>query len=130
MIVGKVADCPCKESSGAATVIRRNAEPSGGAGWLCENTYGSPQRTTNAIRSIAANSNANQITVTYLVGFNNRPGTANPANWNCKEIGSRGPNTPVLSGHPAGAMAGFLDGHVHCLPNRLSGMFEATRHSR
>jgi prepilin-type N-terminal cleavage/methylation domain-containing protein/prepilin-type processing-associated H-X9-DG protein len=117
IIVGEVADWYYEGNSGPSSVIRRNPEPSGDAGWLCGNTFGSNQRITNSNTSLAATSNANLITVTWPIGTNNRQGAPSAVipNWGEKGVGQRGPNNPMLSAHPAGAMAGFLDGHVQLL---------------
>jgi prepilin-type processing-associated H-X9-DG protein len=58
----------------------------------------------------------NLITVHHPIGINHRrgPGDQQP-NWGTQGIGRAGLNNPMLSAHPAGAMVGFLDGHVQLM---------------
>jgi prepilin-type processing-associated H-X9-DG protein len=71
--------------------------------------------------AILNNSVCNLITIDHPIGSNNRGGRDDAApNWGTKGIGRCGFNNPLLSAHPAGAMVGFLDGHVQLLPKQTS----------
>jgi prepilin-type processing-associated H-X9-DG protein len=76
--------------------------------------------------TISAGDVANIVTVAYSPGINNRnPNTTSIPNWNGTTmnftgVGPRGANNPLLAGHPAGAMVGFLDGHVLLLTKQTS----------
>lgn len=55
----------------------------------------------------------NIITVDHPIGINNRNGKRDShPDWGTAGIGRCGLNNPLTSAHPAGAMVGFLDGHV------------------
>ncbi|WP_254513059.1 DUF1559 family PulG-like putative transporter [Anatilimnocola floriformis] len=70
---------------------------------------------------ILNNSVCNLITIDQPIGANNRGGASDKApNWGTKGIGRCGFNNPLLSAHPAGAMVGFLDGHVMLLTKQTS----------
>ena len=63
--------------------------------------------------AIPADRVCNLITIAHRVGWNNRGGKNDAApDWGTQGIGRCGLNNPLLSAHPAGAMVGFLDGHV------------------
>lgn len=63
----------------------------------------------------------NIITVDHPVGINNRRGkTDSHPNWDTAGVGRCGLNNPLTSAHPAGAMVGFVDGHVVLLTKQTS----------
>jgi prepilin-type processing-associated H-X9-DG protein len=63
----------------------------------------------------------NLISIHHSIGPNNRLGTQdNAPNWGTEGIGRCGLNNPLLSAHPAGAMVGYLDGHVELLSKQMS----------
>ncbi len=63
----------------------------------------------------------NLITIEHAVGVNNRNGKRDSQpNWGSAGIGRVGLNNPLSSAHPAGAMVGFLDGHVLLLTKQTS----------
>ncbi|WP_254511747.1 DUF1559 domain-containing protein [Anatilimnocola floriformis] len=63
----------------------------------------------------------NLITLDQSVGTNNRGGIKDGhPNWGTSGVGRCGLNNPLLSAHPAGAMVGFLDGHVLLLTKQVS----------
>lgn len=70
---------------------------------------------------IPADRVCNLITIDHPVGMNNRGGTKDSdPNWGTAGIGRCGLNNPMLSAHPAGAMVGFLDGHVLLMTKETS----------
>jgi prepilin-type processing-associated H-X9-DG protein len=71
--------------------------------------------------AIPAGSVCNLITLQHPVGMNNRRDPSNQQpNWGSAGIGRCGLNNPLLAAHPAGAMVGFLDGHVVLLTKQTS----------
>jgi prepilin-type N-terminal cleavage/methylation domain-containing protein/prepilin-type processing-associated H-X9-DG protein len=109
----------------AAGTVQTNGNP---GGWLCgtnrsvTNGMGSPSPSNASFGSFGI---ANVMSVRYPVGMNNRQlnvavGTATNADWNTNGVGARGPNNPLLSAHPAGAMVGYLDGHVALLTKQTA----------
>jgi prepilin-type N-terminal cleavage/methylation domain-containing protein/prepilin-type processing-associated H-X9-DG protein len=114
IIVGEIANWFYQGNSGPTAVTRVNPEPTGNAGWICGTTLGSTTRITNSTGSITATNVCLLNTIAHPIGTDNRQGTGAP-DWLANGVGTRGPNTPLLSAHPAGAMAGFLDGHVQLL---------------
>lgn len=71
--------------------------------------------------AIPADRVCNLITIKHPVGINNRRGTGDQQpNWGTQGIGRCGLNNPLLAAHPAGAMVGFLDGHVMLLTKQTS----------
>lgn len=66
--------------------------------------------------AVPANSICNLVTLEHPVGWNNKDGGkgGHPA-WGTRGIGRCGLNNPLLSAHPAGAVVGFVDGHVWVL---------------
>jgi prepilin-type N-terminal cleavage/methylation domain-containing protein/prepilin-type processing-associated H-X9-DG protein len=116
IIVGECSDW-YYEGTAANAVTRRNPSLSQGRGWMAGANV-STLAVQNA--SIAADAVANLTTVSHQVGINNRnPGGAIP-NWATSGVGTRGANNPLLSAHPAGAMCGFLDGHVLLLTKQTA----------
>jgi prepilin-type processing-associated H-X9-DG protein len=71
--------------------------------------------------AIPADRVLNLITIHHPVGSNNRRGPGDSApNWGTQGIGRCGLNNPLLAAHPAGAMIGFMDGHVQLLTKQTS----------
>lgn len=63
----------------------------------------------------------NLVSVAHPVNTNNRSGTGDTApNWGTEGVGRCGLNNPLSSAHGAGAMVGFLDGHVVFLSNNTN----------
>jgi len=87
---------------------------SNSAGWLAgTNRAGTIPQDLSAI---LPGQIANLITLEHGVSINNKQGNRDThPNWGTQGIGTRGLNNPPTSEHPAGAMAGFLDGHVQLL---------------
>lgn len=108
IIVGECSDWYYQGTT-PASVQRKNPAPSQGMGWLA-----GTNSTNLAVsgQTIAAANVANLITVGHPIGINNRNPSGTIKDWNANGIGTRGANNPLLSAHPAGAMVGFLDGHV------------------
>ncbi len=127
IIVGECSDW-FYEGTAANAVTRRNPSLSAGAGWMA----GARTSAVAVVPSggmaptISAGDVANITTVCYSPGVNNRnPNTTSIPNWNgtgtnLTGIGPRGANNPLLAAHPAGAMVGFLDGHVLLLTKQTS----------
>lgn len=133
IIVGECADWYYQGTgTGARTrVAAPNVAPAGGLGWLVGTNVGvtgTPSSPTNQTVTGAtgglANPNgqvANLISVAHPVGINNRQvGSTGQPNWGASGIGTRGCNNPLLSAHPAGAMAGYMDGHVAMLTKQTA----------
>jgi prepilin-type N-terminal cleavage/methylation domain-containing protein/prepilin-type processing-associated H-X9-DG protein len=122
IIVGECADYYYQTSG--SNKVRQNPAPAQGLGWLVGNNLpyssGYAQTVKAGGASIGASSVANLISVTHPVGINNRNTTAGVPNWNSSGIGTRGPNNPLLSAHPAGAMVGYLDGHVQLATKQMA----------
>ena len=71
--------------------------------------------------AILTNGVCNLVTIDHPVGANNRGGKSDQhPNWGTKGIGRCGLNNPLSSAHPAGAMVGFLDGHVLLLTKQTA----------
>ncbi|WP_425618177.1 DUF1559 domain-containing protein [Anatilimnocola sp. NA78] len=117
IIVGEVSDWYYQTSG--SNKVRQNPAASKGLGWMAGNnlpyTSGIARRVFKGAPSIGSNSVANLVSVAYPVGINNRITTTGVPNWGASGIGTNGPNNPLISGHPAGAIAGYLDGHVQLL---------------
>jgi prepilin-type N-terminal cleavage/methylation domain-containing protein/prepilin-type processing-associated H-X9-DG protein len=63
----------------------------------------------------------NLVTVDHPVGINNKSGHKDEhPNWGTEGIGPAGLNNPLVSGHPAGAMVGYADGHVQMLTKQTA----------
>jgi prepilin-type N-terminal cleavage/methylation domain-containing protein/prepilin-type processing-associated H-X9-DG protein len=115
IIVGECSDWYYLGTS-AASVTRQNPALGLGLGWLA----GTNNATQPSTGTIASGAHANIMSITHPIGINNRnPGGTIP-NWNTQGIGPRGQNNPLLSAHPAGAMVGFLDGHVVLLTKQTA----------
>ncbi len=127
IIVGECSDW-FYEGTAANAVQRRNPALAQGIGWLAGTSLSNVAVVPagGMAPTIAAGSVANLMTVCFPVGTNNRnPNAATIPNWNTgaaprSGIGTRGANNPLLAAHPAGAMVGFLDGHVLLLTKQTS----------
>ena len=116
IIVGEISDWYYDWTSGTAT--RANPAQSDGVGWLAGTAQSAQVSSGGA--AIAATSVANVTTIAHPVGINNRVTNNATYAWNANGIGTRGPNNPLLAAHPAGAMVGFLDGHVLLLTKQTA----------
>ena len=84
-----------------------------------------PLDVTQGGPAILSNSVCNLITIDQPVGTNNRGGKSDKhPNWGTQGIGRCGLNNPLSSAHPAGAMVGFLDGHVILLTKKTSTVIQ------
>jgi prepilin-type processing-associated H-X9-DG protein len=110
IIVGECSDWYYQWASGATSPTRQNPSLGKTIGWLAGANI--TNQATAGGASFAASSVANLQTVAHPVGINNRTTNNAAYAWDSNGIGLRGPNNPLLSAHPAGAMLGFLDGHV------------------
>ncbi|WP_254511110.1 DUF1559 domain-containing protein [Anatilimnocola floriformis] len=116
IIVGECSDWFYDWTGSTTSPTRQNPSLGKGLGWM-----GGATITNQAVASgtsFAASSVGNLQTVAYPVGVNNR--NANTYTWGSGGIGARGPNNPLLAAHPAGAMVGFLDGHVLLLTKQTA----------
>ncbi|QDU30195.1 putative major pilin subunit [Anatilimnocola aggregata] len=112
MIVGE-----CSDWYYSSLTTRRNPAKSAGVGWLV-GTKSATVITSSSNTFDPANA-ANLMTIAHSVGINDRTG-ADP-DWQSKgAIGTRGACNPLLAAHPAGAMVGFLDGHVQLLAKQTA----------
>jgi prepilin-type N-terminal cleavage/methylation domain-containing protein/prepilin-type processing-associated H-X9-DG protein len=125
IIVGEVSDW-YYSGTGTAARVRVTPHPalSQGLGWLVGTNRalttnpnaggtGLPVGPTAPNNAALTGNCANLMTVHHPVGTNNRqPLATSGPNWGTQGVGVRGPATPLLSAHPAGAMVGYLDGHV------------------
>jgi len=129
IIVGECADWYYQ---GSTTKTRQNPAPAFQLGWMVGTNQaitGTPPNhttltitgaTTNAITN-PAGACANLISVNWPVGINNRQTTSTgQPDWGSGGVGLRGPQNPLLSAHPAGAMVGYLDGHVALLTKQTA----------
>lgn len=67
-------------------------------------------------RAIPTDHVCNLITLAHAIGTNNRGSKRDQQpNWGTSGVGRCGLNNPLTSAHPAGAMVGYLDGHVQLL---------------
>ncbi|QDU30191.1 putative major pilin subunit [Anatilimnocola aggregata] len=112
IVVGEVSDWYYAPGQ---TPARQDAGLSRDMGWVAgTNTNvvcsGTSQALTNA-------NVANLVTIAYRIGMNDRTGA--DTNWASGNINIRGTQTPLLSGHPAGCVTGFLDGHVQLLTAQI-----------
>jgi prepilin-type processing-associated H-X9-DG protein len=118
IIVGECSDWYYSGTS-ASSMTRERPDLSRSAGWLA-----GTNTTTQAVsgKTIAAANVANIMTIAHPVGINNRNPSGTVKNWNTSPygIGVRGANNPLLSAHPAGAMVGFLDGHVQLITKQTA----------
>jgi len=62
----------------------------------------------------------NLVTVHHPIGTNNRNPSGSIPTWNALGITNVGAANPLLAAHPAGAMVGFLDGHVQMLTKQTA----------
>jgi prepilin-type N-terminal cleavage/methylation domain-containing protein/prepilin-type processing-associated H-X9-DG protein len=109
IVVGECSDWYYLGAS-AASVTRQNPALSQGLGWLTGTNNATVITASTA--NVPAGVHPNLMTIAHPVGINNRNPASGIPNWNTQGIGTRGANNPLLSAHPAGAMVGFLDGHV------------------
>jgi len=119
IIVGEVADWYF-DSSQRMNPAMSIADAGDGfheeAGWTAgTNLPGIIQKDGPAIESDRV---LNLVTIEHPVGSNNRDGKL--AQWGTQGIGRCGLNNPLLSGHPAGAMVAFADGHVQLLTKQTA----------
>jgi prepilin-type processing-associated H-X9-DG protein len=125
MIVGEVSDWYYNNSA-----QRQNPAMSMGGGWIAGTNQGvntiangppRPLGPSPNISTLSTNQVLNLVSVNHPVGINNRQGANDPhPDWNQQGIGQNGLNNPLLSGHPAGAMIGYLDGHVQLLTKQTA----------
>jgi len=113
ILVGECSDWYYEHAM--STVTRRRPDLGSGVGWPAGCNVATLAVTG---QTVASDNVANIMTVCHPVGINNR-NNANP-NWNTSGIGQRGCNNPLLAAHPAGAMVGFLDGHVLLLTKQTA----------
>jgi prepilin-type N-terminal cleavage/methylation domain-containing protein/prepilin-type processing-associated H-X9-DG protein len=114
IIVGEVSDWYHDD-----TPQRFNPALSVSGGWLAGTNLGFQIERDG--RAIPANRLYNLITIEHPVGINNRGGKKDPhPSWGTQGIGPAGLNNPLLSAHPAGAMVGFVDGHVQLLTKQTA----------
>jgi prepilin-type N-terminal cleavage/methylation domain-containing protein/prepilin-type processing-associated H-X9-DG protein len=94
-------------------------------GWLAGSRYGFKGSVSRTVvpGGPSCTNVANLMTVEHPVGMNNRqhptPSTV-VGTWGTRGVGPRGPANPLLSAHPAGAMVGFLDGHVQLITKQTA----------
>jgi prepilin-type N-terminal cleavage/methylation domain-containing protein/prepilin-type processing-associated H-X9-DG protein len=130
MIVGEVSDWYYR-NNGTRENPAMSVGPtnSSAAGWISGTNLGlpNPRGATNPpiaipqVGTIPADRVFNLVTVNHSVGINNRRGTQdNHPDWGSQGIGRVGLNNPLTSGHPAGAMIGYLDGHVQLLTKQTA----------
>lgn len=124
IIVGECSDWYYEWTS-ATAFTRQNPALSFNLGWPAGTNWGY----TNAIPNLIPTNGsingssvqvANLMTVHHSIGINNRNQASGIPNWGTEGIGVRGPNNPLLSGHPAGATVGFLDGHIQLLTKQTA----------
>ena len=130
IVVSEVSDYYYSATT-AANAVRKNPAmnfvESGSTywSWLSGNTLGYTSTTSGIAVSIPGTGSigtpiGNLTTVNTAIGTNNRnPATGIP-NWGTAGIGNVGPGNPLLAAHPAGAMAGYLDGHVQMLTKQTA----------
>ena len=119
LLVGEVSDWyyddAGKKLNPSLSIANAGDGPSNAAGWIAGTNL--PFKIDSATSPpIPANSVCNLITLEHPVGINNQKGINDShPNWGTRGIGRAGLNNPLLSAHPAGAMVGFVDGHVQLL---------------
>jgi prepilin-type N-terminal cleavage/methylation domain-containing protein/prepilin-type processing-associated H-X9-DG protein len=123
IIVGEVSDWYYDDAGKKFTPALAVANAGDGAhtaaGWLAGTDL--DFTITKDGKSVLANRVLNLTTLDHEVGINNRGGKKDKhPNWGTAGIGRAGLNNPLLSAHPAGAMVGFLDGHVQLLTKQTS----------
>lgn len=143
IVVGEVSDWYYTQSgarrNSALSIGDAGDGPDNGAGWLAgtnhapwepaekfdsdgKETYSDYRgRVSKEAPPIPANRVCNLITIHHSIGMNNRFGSEFKApNWGKQGIGRCGLNNPLLAAHPAGAMVGFMDGHVVLITKQTS----------
>ncbi len=133
IIVGEISDWYFTDAGAkrnpALSIGDAGHAPSNAAGWLAGNNLGffeshwgiSGEFVRLKGPPIPADRVCNLITVNYPVGINNRLGKNDSApDWGTQGVGRCGLNNPLLSAHPAGAMVGYLDGHVQLLTKQTA----------
>lgn len=97
------------------------------AGWIAGNNLdfigkglpGQGQTVDGQTAAIGADRVLNLIAVDHPINMNNRGGAKDTApNWGSSGVGRCGFNNPLSSPHGAGAIVGFLDGHVMFLSSK------------
>lgn len=125
IIVGEVSDW-FYDGTSASNVMRKNpalsfvdpASKSTAGGWTAGTDL--DFTVTQNGQAIPDNRVFNLITLEHPVGINNRNPKSDLPGWYDRGIGPCGINNPLLSAHPAGAMVGFLDGHVILLTKQTA----------
>jgi prepilin-type N-terminal cleavage/methylation domain-containing protein/prepilin-type processing-associated H-X9-DG protein len=114
IIVGEVADWYYNDAG-----QKFNPGLSSEAGWIAGTHLSAPVRAGGS--AIPADRVFNLITIEHPVGINNRnkKNDEHP-NWETQGIGPAGLNNPLLAAHPAGAMVGYLDGHVQLITKQTN----------
>jgi prepilin-type N-terminal cleavage/methylation domain-containing protein/prepilin-type processing-associated H-X9-DG protein len=123
IIVGEVSDWFYDDAGNkrnpALAVANAGDGPHAAAGWLGGTNL--DYQITPGGQAVPAHRVLNLITIEHEVGINNRKGKRDThPNWGTAGIGRTGLNNPLLSAHPAGAMVGFVDGHVMLLTKQTS----------
>lgn len=124
LLVGEVSDWyyndPGQKFNPSLAVGNAGAGPHNAAGWIAGTNL--PFFIANQYSpSIPADSVCNLITLEHPIGSNNQLGSKDThPNWGTRGIGRCGLNNPLLSAHPAGAMVGYVDGHVQLLTKQTS----------
>ncbi|WP_254511108.1 DUF1559 domain-containing protein [Anatilimnocola floriformis] len=118
IIVGECSDWFYDWTGTTTSPTRQNPSLGKGLGWMGGATI--TNLATSGGTSFAASSVGNLQTVAHPVGVNNRNTNATAYAWGTMGVGPRGPNNPLLAAHPAGAMVGFLDGHVLLLTKQTA----------
>ncbi|QDU25563.1 hypothetical protein ETAA8_06320 [Anatilimnocola aggregata] len=86
------------------------------AGWLAgTNLPGAIEKDGSPV---APDHVLNLVTIEHAIVTNNRDGTQ--PQWGTQGIGRCGLNNPLLSGHPAGVVTGFADGHVQLVTKQTA----------
>jgi prepilin-type processing-associated H-X9-DG protein len=115
IIVGEVSDWYYNDRGQwldpALAVVDAGEGPMPAGGWLAGTDLDFKVRKGSPV--VPADRVFNLITIAHPVGINNRGGKRDTQpNWGTGGVGRCGLNNPLLSAHPAGAMVGYLDGHV------------------
>lgn len=121
IIVGEVSDWYFSDAgrrlNPALAVANAGNGPHAAAGWLAGTDLDFKVEKGGSV--VPADRVFNIITVDHPVGINNYRGKRDShPNWGTAGIGRCGLNNPLISAHPAGAMVGFLDGHVLLVTKR------------
>jgi prepilin-type processing-associated H-X9-DG protein len=132
LVLGEVSDWYYNDAGArrnpALSVGDAGDGPSNAAGWIAGTNLdlvrGKPLYDFfihKGMPAITANRVCNLVAIEYSVGSNNRHGARDKdPNWGTGGIGRCGFNNPLVAAHPAGAMVGYLDGHVMLLTKQTS----------